>query len=348
MSENKFISFLKKKPVIAGIVAVLAIIIIAAVIIFNNNGNEKNNSPNSTKIDAPKETATPKETQSTQEVTNTPADTTPSSVTAEPANDSPEETQDTKQEETATPDTSSEIDIDDYVDESNTEAGINALKKKEEAEKNQTTFDSYLENNDYSAAKELLDGFFKDDEYSNLSLMTYENYVNYYEKQGLYLDSAKFQLDYIEQKDGLANVREESKHYQMLQEALKNLPGFEDSRLNTIADSVATWKELSEAQTANDYDKIISTTRSLIKNGNESVTAYLYLSQALRSKGEHLEEAKVYFCYLSKDSSTLNQLENNYYSMFSNAYNMLYFNGQIDSDDIDSLEDDFDYKNYFN
>ena len=47
-------------------------------------------------------------------------------------------------------------------------------------------------------------------------------------------------------------------------------------------------ERLEDLYTANNDDEVISRTKDMIKNGKETVTAYLYLVQSLRSKGDSL------------------------------------------------------------
>lgn len=333
---------LNKKTKAIIIIAIIIVIATIAAIVVNNLSNDNNKDSYEA---AATQTAQPTKRPIALPTHNT--ETTEEAATVSAAA-TEEITQTASPAETTAPTAAptDSADVNEMVDESNTEAGIDALQMKEDTLKNQDTFDSYISNKDYDSAKKLLDDFFKDNSYANNSLATYKNYVTYYESQGLYNDSAIYQLDYIEKNDGLDNVREGSTHYQLLTATLQNIPDFSDSRLDTIEASVKCWKELEDLYTANNDDEVISRTKDMIKNGKETVTAYLYLVQSLRSKGDSLEEAKVYYCYLAKDYTSLNQLEQSYYSMFSNALNMLYYNDKITSDDVEYLEDEFDYNNY--
>lgn len=246
----------------------------------------------------------------------------------------------------AAPTPTPEIDVSSIVSEENVRTGIDALMLKEETEKNQETFDRYVSEKKFEEAKKLLDQFFLDNSYANNSLATYNNYVAYYEAQGLYQESARFQLDYMESKDGLSNVRSESAHYTTLTATLEKVPGFTDPRLSTIQASVAKWKELSDLYLAGQDREVIAKCKDYIKNGQDDVTAYLYLAQSQYSIGEYLEAAKTYYCYLGKDVSTMNQLEQSYYSIFSNMLNSLYYKDNITSEEVEFLESEFDYKNY--
>lgn len=345
--KQKVKDLFMKKSFVCTVIAIAAIIlVICAVLIATNISNSgKTKSQNDIS-----KTSTP---TSSAEPTKRPIvlPSTDSAVSSEEAvesqtpdadtTDTPSDTQSTPQ---PTANTNND-DLEDIIDASNEEAAAAALKKKEETDNNQKTFDSYIENEDYSSAYELLENFFKDNSYANNSLATFNNYVKYYEEQGLYNESVAYQLDYIEKNDGLENVREESLHYQTLVKTLENVPDYQDSRLATINESVSTWKAMTDALNAKDYTTIINTTKDYIKNGKESVSAYLYLTEALKASGDSFEEAKVYYCYLGLDDD-MNQLEMSYYTMFLNKLTMMYYNDTITNEELEYIENDFDYTNY--
>lgn len=348
MSNEKNKSFkelLTKKPVIFSIIGIAAIvIIICAITIFTLNKN-KNNDDSSVAQTTQEPTQTPM-----REVIPPPIATSATTSSAAAETESPDvQTPDPTALATQTPKQSSEPSrqqIEQVIGASNDEAGLKALEKKQQTEENQEKFDSYIENNDYNAAYDLLENFFKDNSYANNSLATFNNYVTYYEKQGLYNEAIAFELDYIEQKDGVINVREESQHYQSLANSLSHVPDYQDSRLAAINESVATWKAMTEAINRQDYTTVINTTKDYIKNGKDCVTSYLYLSDAYSYTKDYFEQAKVYYCYLGSVDENMNQLESSYYSLFLNSLNMMYYNSIITDEQLTYIENDFDYKNY--
>jgi len=339
--KSPIVDLLKKKPVIYGIIAVAAVIIIICIILISTDGS---------KPDKSESTATTTQTpQPTVKPTKRPIilPTTGSSVSEEaaatqtPDTTAPEETQSPEPTKDAT-----EEEFEEIMGPTNEEAALAALEKKEQTDANQAVFDSYIENKNYTAAYDLLENFFKDNSYANNSLATYNNYVTYYECQGLYNESIAYQLDYIEKNDGLVNVRQESVHYQTLVKSLEKVPDYQDGRLATINESVATWKAMTDALNNDDYNTVINTTKDYIKNGKESVTAYLYLTKALSASGDRFEEAKVYYCYIGLDGQQFNQLEMSYYTLFLNYLTSMYYNDIITNEELEYIENDFDYTNY--
>lgn len=344
-SSTKIKEFFKRKPVIISAVALVIIIICAIALVITSGNNKKSgkgtNTATETTSPSPSTTPTKKPIQlpstgaavSSEEAveTQTPDSSSDNNTTTK----APETTKDVTEEE-----------FEDVMGPTNEEAALAALEKKEQTEANQETFDSYIEKGDYSSAYDLLENFFKNNSYANRSLATYKNYVTYYEKQELYNESIAFQLDYIEKNDGLENVRQESVHYQTLEKSLEKVPNYQDNRLATINESVATWKQMTDAINNKDYTTVINTTKDYIKNGKESVTAYLYLTTALRESNDRFEEAKVYYCYLGLDDSGDNQLEFSYYTLFLNQLTQMYYNDAITNEQMEYIENDFDYVNY--
>lgn len=180
-----FSEFIRKKQVIAGIIIIFIILIIILSIVFANSKKTDNNTVKKQQPSTPTAEATKKPIQlpstsaavtPTEQVITTP-EHTDESQSISPATSAPAPTAQPsfrpKEEEA----------MNEILENSNAEAGIKAIKQKEEALSNHDKFESYIQNKDYNSAKELLDNFFKNDEYSNLSLITYKNYVQFYESQ---------------------------------------------------------------------------------------------------------------------------------------------------------------------
>lgn len=205
---------------------------------------------------------------------------------------------------------------------------------------NQKTFNDCMDAGDYAGAKAVLDSYFATSEYALSGDETFSNYTYYYEKQGLYEDSIRYQLDFLEQNMGLDNIVEGNTRYAHLTELLKYVP-FEDSRIQKMQESVNRWKEIQQLLDNNKIDTCISTLQNYMKQGIDGVYAYYYLSQAYDLKPDYLSEAKTYYIFLLKmQSNTGTILDKSYAVLFQQNLTALYDSGKITEENRNFLEDE--------
>lgn len=314
MENNLWKKLMEKKWIVILAVVITAVIVIAAVIISNRNDSK------SDKPDTPKTTQSPDNEDasgSPVKASQEPVTTGSGSLSIE---DAPEPTLD--------PETARE----DYK-ESDPEPEIKLRQ-------NQKTFNDCMETQDYAGAKNVLDTYFATEQFAISGTNTYDNYVYYYEKQGLYKESAMYQIDFLEREMGLDNIIESNTRYQKLLETLKYVT-VEDSRLDAMAASVNRWKEIQELLDNEKIDTAISKLQEYIQNGlQECVYAYHYLAKAYGAKPDYFKQARTYYIFLTRLSAReSNTLELSFQPVFIEHANALYDMFLITDEERNLMED---------
>lgn len=209
-----------------------------------------------------------------------------------------------------------------------------------EIKENQKTFNDCMETEDYEGAKEVLDNFFAVDDFSIAGENTYFNYVYYYEKQGLYEESALYQIDFLEREMGLDNIVAENTRYQKLTETLQYVR-IDDPRLDKIKASVARWSEIQELLNNNKIDTAIEKLQGYIENGlQDCVYAYNYLAKAYGMKPDYVKQSRAYYIIILRmNDRELNTLEKSFKTVFSTNLYMLFNDDFITIDERTDIED---------
>lgn len=205
----------------------------------------------------------------------------------------------------------------------------------------QKTFNSCMESGDYKGAKEALDSYFADTEFAIDGNNTFYNYVYYYEKQDMYLESIQYQLDYIEKEFGLDNVISTNDKYVYLLNTLKYVD-YSDPRLEQLEASAKRWDEIQQLLEDEKYDTVIKKIQGYIKNGLKCGYAYRYIGQAYNKKPDYFAEAKAYYIYLLQiqDKEQKSSMERSFYLLFLDHINGLYNNDKITYEQRIFLDDE--------
>ncbi len=192
----------------------------------------------------------------------------------------------------------------------------------------QANFDQYIENKEYDKALDLLTNEFNNSTYSGARLATYENYVTYYEAQEQYENSLNYQLDYMETKDGVENVRSSSVHYQLMLECLEHITST-DARIDQIKAAVARWDEVLALYNSGDYDATLAKLTELKNSGVNCVILYYYLSMVYNKQGDYANEIATYVEFIDSKSD-YNQLEGDLVYSFKEHLSVYYTNSEMD------------------
>lgn len=205
----------------------------------------------------------------------------------------------------------------------------------------QETFNSCMESGDYDGAKKVLDSYFADTEFAIDGNNTFYNYVYYYEKQDMYLESIKYQLDYIEKEFGLDNVISTNDKYVYLLNTLQYVD-YSDPRLEKLEESAKRWDEIKKLLEEEKYDTVIKKIQGYIKNGMKCGYAYRFIGEAYNKKPDYFAEAKAYYIYLLQlqEKEQMTSMERSFYVLFLDHVNGLYNNGQITYEERTFLDDE--------
>lgn len=297
--KNLFQKLLEKKWPLAVIAAVVVIAIVAIIIIFSGKDSTK---PAADKNPVASEEGTDK-SDSTDSATDPEAVTKDAILSIE---DAPEPT--------LNPTVADDV-IQEY------DSAPQVLEKT-----NQKTFNDCMAAEDYDGAKKVLDEYFATNDFSIAGDNTYDNFVYFYEKQGMYKESALYQIGFLEEEMGLDNIVEGNTKYQKLLETLKYVQ-VDDPRLTTMKESVERWKSVQKLLNENQIDTAISTIKEFIENGHsECAYAYDYLGKAYGLKPSYLKQARTYYIYLLKlENREANALDQSFKSIFyEHAYVLMY------------------------
>lgn len=306
MKSNKTSPDNKRQNNIILAISIIIVVVLVAVIILVVNLADKKGTSDSKSVSTDKPVAT----------TTASSDTAP---TVTPDQTSNESTSTSLEHTDATPVRESSI--------SDNDALTNVQK----------TFDNYIKEKNYSAALDLIVNDFSNSDFSLSRLSTYRNYVTYYEAQKQYETSLAYQLDYIENKDGLDNVRASSVHYELLMETLKHVSS-SDERIQKIKDSVARWSEIEDLIKNNSYDQALQKLLDLKNGGLDCAILYYMLGNTYTKQQEYVKAMECYIEYIDNHSN-YNQLENDLVEAFKNRIVALHYNGQLTDEDIEPYED---------
>lgn len=320
--ENNLLKKLMAKKWLLIIAAIIVIaLIIVAVIAFNKDDSK----PETT--DKNKVTQTSDNDNKTDETSKPAVETSPESITADNGTASIEDAP----EPTLSPETANDV-----ILETDPEPMV-TLKQ------NQKTFNDCMEAQDYAGAKNVLDTYFATEQFAKSGTNTYDNYVYYYEKQGLYQESAMYQIDYLEREMGLDNIIEANTRYQKLLETLKYVT-IQDPRLDAMAASVNRWKEIQELLDNQKIDTAIEKLQGYIQNGmQECVYAYHYLAKAYGAKPDYFKQARTYYIFLTRLSvREPNTLEISFQPVFLEHAHALYDMFLITDEERSLIQDTID------
>lgn len=308
----------KKGIIIAAIIAIIAIIGIACVLIFTK------------KPDSKKEPAKTSEktttTENNQEVTEDAVEATGASAQIQTATkdiaDAPEPTLSSGAMNTTILDT-------DPAPEA-------------ELKQNQQNFNTCMEQGDYNGAKEVLESYYDSSYFALADISgkgTFDNYVYFYEKQGMYNESAMYQLDFLEQHMGLDNIIEENIRYQSLLKTLQYV-SIEDPRLELITASVNRWNEIESLLAENKVDTALTKLKGYVEGGMDCAYLYHYIAEAYRAKQDYYLQAKTYYIILLKlQEREPNVLETSFEPVFIEHVNALYDMFLISDEERNLIED---------
>lgn len=205
---------------------------------------------------------------------------------------------------------------------------------------NQQKFNDCMESEDYAGAKAVLDSYFATSKFALSGEESFSNFTYYYEKQGLYEESIRYQLDFLEQHMGLDNIIEANTRYAHLANLL-NYITIDDPRIQKIQESVNRWKEIQQLLDDNKVDTCLSKMKSYMQQGIDGVYAYHFLAQAYQAKPDYLSEAKTYYIFLLKmQEKEPTILEESYSVLFQQNLNALYDSGKITEENKNFLEDE--------
>lgn len=323
MKNSPFKKLLEKKWLFIIIAVILIIAVIAIALVLSRNGSDKNTSDDKN-ISHVSDDASDDKTPSS----NTPADVSGSAADGEQQGllsieDAPEPTLGPEA-------------LDTTVEENDPAPEV-LLKQ------NQQTFNECMEANDYDGAKKVLDSYFASSEFAlgdTSTRSTYDNYVYYYEKQGLYEESAKWQIDFLDKEMGLDNITESNIRYKRLLETLQYVR-IDDPRLETMKNSIQRWKEIDELLANSQIDTAIEKLQGYIENGlQECVYAYHYIAKAYGEKPDYFKQARTYYIFLTRLSAREpNTLERSFQPVFLEHAYALYDMYKISDEERDLMQD---------